>query len=658
MNGNGLGPQPRGRLLRKYALGLAALVAIALGVSGAVQIWFSAAEQQQALIRIQSEKAAAAASAIQGFVSGIETQLGWTLQASAYAAMGGNEQRRFDFLRLLRQAPPITSLLYIDSRGHEQLKVSRIAMDVVGSGADRSDEPAFTGAKTDSIWRGPVYFHRESEPYMIVAGADQNRDGGVTVAEVNLKFIWDVVSAIEVGRTGRAYVVDAEGRLIAHPDITLVLRRTDLGELDRVSTALAGGSGDATVLVDDPEGRRALSTFAPIAPLGWFVFVDLPATEAFEALYASILRMAWLLLGGVVLAVVAGFMLAQRMTGPVQRLQQGAARLGAGGPFNPIDIHTGDELEALAGEFNNMAARLQESYASLEQKVAQRTRELQGKNTELEALSTKLAKYLSPQVYDSIFAGKQEVKLASRRKKLTVFFSDIAGFTEIADIMESEDLTQLLNHYLSEMSMVALEYGGTIDKFVGDAIMIFFGDPDTRGVKEDALACVGMAIAMQKRIRALGTIWRNSGIERPLTCRMGIHTGYCTVGNFGSDDRMDYTIIGGAVNLASRLEHEAVPGGILISYETYAHVRETVFCEEMGDIQVRGIGHAIATYRVVDLYDNLSESSDAQCLEMPHLRLQVNPEQMSRQERIEAAAVLRKTLVRLQQGPDEPVDLD
>ena len=210
--------------------------------------------------------------------------------------------------------------------------------------------------------------------------------------------------------------------------------------------------------------------------------------------------------------------------------------------------------------------------------------EIGRKHRELETLSGKLAKYLSPQVYASIFEGRQEVKLASRRRKLTVFFSDIAGFTETTDKMESEDVTQLLNRYLTEMSRVALEHGATIDKFVGDAIMIFFGDPETGGVKEDALACVEMAIAMQKRMQELGAIWRDSGIETPIRCRIGIHTGYCTVGNFGSEDRMDYTIVGGAVNLASRLENEAPPGGSLISYETYAHVKDEIRCEEMGRI--------------------------------------------------------------------------
>ena len=275
--------------------------------------------------------------------------------------------------------------------------------------------------------------------------------------------------------------------------------------------------------------------------------------------------------------------------------------------------------------------------------------EIGQKHRALEVLSNKLAKYLSPQVYASIFEGRQEVKLASQRKKLTVFFSDIAGFTETTDRMESEEVTHLLNQYLTEMSRVALDYGATIDKYVGDAIMIFFGDPETRGVKQDALACVQMAIAMQERMQELGDQWRDSGIEIPISCRIGVHTGYCTVGNFGSEDRMDYTIVGGAVNLASRLEHEAPPGGILISYETYAQVKDEIRCQEMGRIQVRGIGHPVATYRVVGRHADLAEREERIRSELPHLTLDAAPEQMSADERRQAAALLQEALRRL--GP-------
>jgi class 3 adenylate cyclase/HAMP domain-containing protein len=279
--------------------------------------------------------------------------------------------------------------------------------------------------------------------------------------------------------------------------------------------------------------------------------------------------------------------------------------------------------------------------------LKQREEDLTKKSNALEQLSNQLAKYLSPQVYDSIFSGKQEVKLVSQRKRLTVFFSDLVGFTETTERLESEDLTRLLNHYLTEMSEIALVHGATIDKYVGDAIVIFFGDPETRGVKEDALACVTMAIAMRKRMKELNSVWVESGLEKPLQCRMGINTGVCTVGNFGSEDRMDYTIIGGGVNLAARLETACPENEILISYETYAHVKDQIECQEERQIEVKGISHPVSTHRVIDLYENLGEGKQPIRAKMPHVRIDVDVNLMTANEKREAAAMLLEAAERL-----------
>jgi adenylate cyclase len=284
-----------------------------------------------------------------------------------------------------------------------------------------------------------------------------------------------------------------------------------------------------------------------------------------------------------------------------------------------------------------------------ESELTEKSGALERKSNTLEQLSRQLAKYLSPQVYDSIFTGKQEVKVASSRKKLTIFFSDIAGFTETADRLESEELTQLLNHYLTEMSRIALDHGATIDKYVGDAIVIFFGDPETKGVKEDALACVKMAVAMRKRMSDLQIIWRDTGIEKPLRVRMGIHTGFCTVGNFGSEDRMDYTIIGGAANIASRLESLATPGEILISYETFAHVKEEIACTEYGELEVKGVAYPVATYQVVDLLATLDRAQQRFHEEQPNLKLDLDLAAMTSHDRGQAAEILRRALELLSQ---------
>ncbi len=276
-----------------------------------------------------------------------------------------------------------------------------------------------------------------------------------------------------------------------------------------------------------------------------------------------------------------------------------------------------------------------------------REEELAQKSSALEQLSNQLAKYLSPQVYDSIFSGKQEVKLISKRKRLTVFFSDLVGFTETTEQIESEDLTRLLNHYLTEMSAIALAHGATIDKYVGDAIMIFFGDPETLGVKEDAIACVTMALAMRKRMRELESTWMEAGLEKPLQCRMGISTGLCTVGNFGSEDRMDYTIIGGGVNLAARLESACPPNEILISYETYAHVKDEIECLEEGQIDFKGMSRPVSTHRVLDLYENLDEGRRPIRTKKPHLRIDVDVDLMTAREQREAAEALQEAADRL-----------
>jgi signal transduction histidine kinase len=374
----------RSRLFIKYIVLFVAVVGVALVINGAFDIYFSYKEQKTSLIRVQREQAQAAASKIGQFINEIESQVGWTTQLPWSA--GTLEQRRFDALRLLRQVPAITELAEIDSTGHEQLRVSRLAMEVVGSGKDVSKEPAFTEAVAHKVYYGPVYFRRESEPYMTLSLAGTRRDTGVSIAQVNLKLIWDVLSKIKFAGHGRAYVVDASGRLIAHPDISLVLRNTDVSRLAQVRSALsniAGNTAQEAQEADDIDGKKVLTASAPVAPLGWFVFVETPIEEAYAPLYTTIERIGLVLLAALALAFGAGLFLARRMVIPIRTLRAGAARLGSGDLGQRIAVKTGDEVEALADQFNEMAGRLQESYANLEQKVEQRTRELTERTEEL-----------------------------------------------------------------------------------------------------------------------------------------------------------------------------------------------------------------------------------------------------------------------------------
>ena len=222
------------------------------------------------------------------------------------------------------------------------------------------------------------------------------------------------------------------------------------------------------------------------------------------------------------------------------------------------------------------------------------------KSKEIEEIASQLSKYLSPQLFSSIFSGEKKVLIESERKFLTVFFSDIVSFTSISDNMDSATLTEMLNLYLTKMSEIALKYGGTIDKYIGDSVMIFFGDPQTAGKNQDAINCVKMAIEMQNTMKKLSKVFMNDfNLSNPLNIRVGINSGECTVGNFGSEKRLDYTVIGGTVNLASRLESKSPIGQILISEKTKSLIINEIDCKKYDEIKVKGFKKVINTFTPV-----------------------------------------------------------
>ena len=262
-------------------------------------------------------------------------------------------------------------------------------------------------------------------------------------------------------------------------------------------------------------------------------------------------------------------------------------------------------------------------------------------NAKLANFSTKLSKYFSPEVYNSLFTGELDVKVQTQRKLLTIFFSDLEGFTELTERLEPEVLTELLTHYLTEMSKIALRWGGTIDKYIGDAIMIFFGDPASKGEKSDAVNCVRMAMEMVDQLAEVRAIWKDKGLALPLNARMGIHTGICTVGNFGSEDRLDYTVIGNGVNLASRLESNAKPNSILISEDTYLHVRSEINCSKNNTIKVKGVSYPVQTYKVEGLMMEPADQFGLTEHQIPGLSLILD------QSKIENRALVRKKIKEL-----------
>lgn len=409
----------RASLFRKYVVFFVALVSLALIASGGVQLYFTYQENKQALLVLQQEKADSAASRIETYIQEIERQLAWVRlpQLGTQTA----ELGRIEYLKLLRVVPAITDAAMLDALGKEQLRVSRLGMDTMASGADYSTSPQFLETKAGKTYFSPVYFRNGSEPYMTIAVGGSG--GAVTLAEVNLKFIWDVVSRISIGKEGLAYVVDSRGRLIAHPDISYVLQQQDLSKLPQVRAArgIDENGGAPVSIARSAQGKEVLTSYVRIAPLGWTVLVEQPLVEAFAPLYASLQRTGLLLVAGLALAVLASLYVARRMVHPIQAIQRGAEQLAAGKLDEPIVVRSGDELEALAGQFNDMASQLKQSYAELERKVEERTLELSASLEQQTAIMVQL----------EVANQHKSEFLANMSHELRTPLNAIIGFSEV-----------------------------------------------------------------------------------------------------------------------------------------------------------------------------------------------------------------------------------
>jgi adenylate cyclase len=547
-----------------------------------VETYFSYQETKTAIIRSQHEKAVSAATVIDRFVKQIESQIGWTMHAGYLTGKEAIAQRRLDFLRLLREAPEITEVAYIDASGREQLLLSRLSVDVLGSGKNYTDNPKFSTSRANGRYFSPVYFRRDSEPYLSLGLRGQGRDKGVTVAEINLKFVWEVISQINVAGGGRALAVDSNGLLIAHPDISLVLRKTSLATLPQVVAARSATGADETselgVITKGLGGDEVLSSHAAIAPLGWLVFVESPISEALAPLFNSLIRTVVLLAASIVLSIIAGSLLARNIVQPIKALHRGVRRIGEGALDHHIDVKTGDELETLADEFNQMTAKLRESYDNIERVSA-------------------LKRYFSPQLAELIVSSDEGKLTKSHRSEITVVFCDLRNFTKFSSLAEPEDAMQVLNEFYTALIARLREFEATIEHFAGDGLMAFFNDPVP--CVDHAERAVRMALAMQEDVGKLVDGWKKRGLD--LGFGIGIATGYATLGHIGSDNQFHYAAIGSVANIASRFCDRAQNGQILIGETVYAKIGDLVDVVSAGEHALKGFPDPVPILQVVEI---------------------------------------------------------
>jgi adenylate cyclase len=576
--------RPRRPLFQKYFIVLFAAVVVPLLANGAGEAWFGYRDQKVMLSQRLRAAAGAAAGKLEGFLNDITDQLQWTVQLPWRE--GNDERHRFDVLRLMRQLPAVVEVMLVDGNGIERLHVSRVAPDDVNSGIDRTNDPAVDGARSHRIWYGPMTLYADSEPHMTIAVAGARANYGVTVAVVNLKLIWDVISSIHVGQLGDAFVLDRAGRLIAHPDISLVLRGENdpaAARLKELQQATIAGGGE-TIEGRDAESRAVIAAMAPIPGPDWMAFVEEPASEALTPLRAALWRTAMLLLAGAAFAAALGYLLARRMTGPIRLLGQGAAAIGAGHFDHKIDIATGDELEVLATRFNEMAGEL-----ALSQERSERI--------------ARLKRFLAPQVAELVEASDQEALLDSHRAEIVAVFCDLRGFTSFSHAARPEEMMGLVQEYYEALGEIITRYEATLTCFMGDGLMLLLNAPVP--CPEPAVRGVRMATEMQAAIQSLMSGWRARG--HALGFGMGLAKGPAIVGRIGYEGRSDYTAIGNVVNLASRICGAAEDGQILVDAVMATEIGDELPLVQLGSRMLRGLTEAVSVFSVRPIDPDLTK---------------------------------------------------
>ncbi|KRR19052.1 transcriptional regulator [Bradyrhizobium lablabi] len=565
--------RPRRSLFVKYFTTLFVAVVVPLLLGSATEAWFAFRDNRFDLDELLQVEARSAADRIQAFTDGIRDQLGWVVQFPW--TQGEDDRRRIDGLRLLQQVPAIVSLSMVDPTGTERVFVSRVSMNRTGAGADMSADPAVVGARANRVWYGPVHYRHDSEPYMRIAVAGNRAAAGIVIADINLKLIWDIIARIKIGDTGHALIVDDTGRLVAHPDISLVLRSgAGAGDFNRLKSEVSAANGSAITTTGE-DGMPVVALSVRAANLDWTVIAEQPVQEAYESIRAALWRSLILIGLGIVFAFVLAYWRACRMWGPIRQLEAGVERIGMGQLDHRISIQSRDELEQLAVRFNQMAEEL-----AVSQQKSERI--------------NRLKQFLAPQVAELVEHSDQRL-LDGHRREVVAIFGDLRGFTAFSARAEPDVIIAVLREYYEAIGAVTERHSATLIRFAGDGVMVLVNapvacdDPAERGVR--------LAIDMQAAVQSLADSWNARGCA--IGFGVGIAMGPATVGTLGWHGRLDYTAIGSVVNLASRLCGLAEDRQILVDPVVSGHAKGCIALASIGERTIKGYDRALEVFAVV-----------------------------------------------------------
>jgi adenylate cyclase len=568
-------PKPHLTLFAKYFFTLFIAVVLPLTLGAIGEAWFRYREQRVHLTELLRTESRSAADRIQTFTDGVRDQLGWLVQFPW--TEGLDEQHKVDAQRLLRQVPAISSVSLFDGAGVQHAMVSRLAINRVGEAANYPSDPAVDGLREGAsrVWYGPIRYRRGSEPHMTIAVSGNRQAAGFAIADVNLKLIWDVVTAIKIGETGEAFVIDDTGRLVAHPDISLVLHGDATADaFNRLRRDITQSNGSATE-TEDIAGHPVVALAAEIPSLRWTVVVQQPAAEAFAPIRASLWRSLLLVAIGTLLAMVLAYWLARRLSGPIRLLEDGAQRIGAGQFDHRVTISTGDELERLAGRFNDMAKEL-----LLSKEKSDRI--------------NRLKRFLAPQIAELVESAGDDAVLEGQRREVVAVFADLRGFTSFSNRHAPEVVMKVLDEFHAAVGAIIVRRAATLTNFAGDGIMLLINAPVS--CPNPAVEALSLAIDIQSAAQALIAGWRAR--DYGIGLGIGLAMGPATVGRIGYEGQLAYTAIGTAVNLAARLCSAASDGQILVDETIAAAVDGKIPVQALGAVAIKGYDQHVPIFTV------------------------------------------------------------